>query len=313
MRVLVTGAGGFVGPHAVAAIAERWGAGATIIATARQAGKSGTLPLEGLDVTDASAVRDALRRHRPTHVLHLAGIAAPAHAASNRALAWAVHVGGADNLGRGILAEVPDCVLVHAGTGLVYGDAAKAGRPLDETVPVAPVGDYACTKAAADMVLGALAGQGLRCLRMRPFNHAGPGQSEDFVVSAFAAQVARIEAGQAEPVIRVGNLDASRDFLDVRDVARAYAAVMAEGSDAAPGEILNIASGVATPIQQILDMLVAMSRVELTLERDPARLQPSDLPVVVGDAQRIRTLFGWQPRHELRETLAATLDHWRST
>ena len=114
--------------------------------------------------------------------------------------------------------KAPDCWLLNAGSGLVYGESAKPGLPLDESALLAPIDEYAVTKAAADLALGALARRGLKCIRFRPFNHTGAGQAGAFVIPAFAMQIAQIEAGLAEPVIHVGNLDAERDFLDVRDV-----------------------------------------------------------------------------------------------
>ena len=139
--------------------------------------------------------------------------------------------------------ETPECLFVFASTGDAYGASFKSGRPMTADDTLAPMNTYAATKAAADLALGAMANEGLRAIRVRAFNHAGPGQSEDFVVAAFAKQVALIAQGLQPPVIKVGRLDAQRDFLDVRDVCRAYALCLAKADTIAPGTILNIASG----------------------------------------------------------------------
>jgi GDP-4-dehydro-6-deoxy-D-mannose reductase len=266
-----------------------------------------------MDVTDAAAVSAAIGRHKPTHVINLAGLAVPAVASANPKAAWQVHVHGVLNLAEAILDKAPDCWLLNAGSGLVYGESAKSGLPLDENTLLAPVDEYAVTKAAADLALGALTRRGLKAVRFRPFNHTGPGQAESFVIPAFAMQIAKIEAGLAPPVIRVGNLDVERDFLDVRDVVNAYAlAVRHTVGFEEPGIILNIASGVPRCIGNILEWLLERSQVKISIEQDPMRLRPSDLPRIVGDASRLRQRLGWMPTHSFDETLAAVLNDCRS-
>ena len=195
---------------------------------------------------------------------------------------------------------------------MVYGDTANAGRPLRESDLLAPLDEYSATKAAADLALGALAKAGLKCIRLRPFNHFGPGQSEAFVVPAFAMQIARIEAGLAPPIIRVGNLDAQRDFLDVRDVARAYALTVQNVERLGTGTILNIASGVPRRIVEVLDGLVAKSRVAISIEQDPARQRPNETPNMLGDAGRARDMLQWRPEYSFDDTLTAVLDDCRA-
>jgi GDP-4-dehydro-6-deoxy-D-mannose reductase len=313
MRVLVTGAQGFVGLYLAQALRHACG-DATIIATGKTSGEHPLLgAVSALDVTDLSAVKTEIARCQPTHVVNLAGLAAPAAAASDPTTAWRVHVQGALNLASAILDEAPQCWLLNAGSGLVYGDSAKPGLPLDETALLAPVDEYAVTKAAADLALGALTRRGLKSIRFRPFNHFGPGQAETFVIPAFAMQIAQIEAGLAKPIIRVGNLDAERDFLDVRDVVNAYALAVRSADDMqAPGIILNIASGTPHRIGDILERLLGQSRVVITVEQDPARLRPSDLPRILGDAARARRTLGWAPAHTFDDTLAAVLDDCRA-
>jgi GDP-4-dehydro-6-deoxy-D-mannose reductase len=153
--------------------------------------------VEMLDVTDADAVNQCIARFRPSHVVHLAGLAAIRTAIANTSMAWQVHLFGTLNVANAILGQTPNCILIFVGSGQVYGASARLGHPLDETALLDPTNGYEVTKAPADLALGALAAaQGLRCIRLRPFNHTGPGQREDFVIPSFALQIARIEAGQ---------------------------------------------------------------------------------------------------------------------
>lgn len=313
MRILLTGASGFVGPHLADALRRVCGSGVELIATSKDAEDHPALgPIAPLDVTDWPSVDHFLRRTSPTHVVHLAGIASPKDAGANPLLAWRVHVEGAMNLGRAIMERAPACTLIHVGSGLAYGESAREGIALDEHASFAPTDSYAITKAAADLALGAMSQQGLKCVRMRPFNHTGAGQSEAFVAPAFAMQIARIELRQMPPVLRVGNLDAERDFLDVRDVAEAYALAVMHSERLKPGIAFNVASGIPRRIADVLRQLLAQSRVEISLETDPERDRPSDLPRVVGDARRIHDLLGWAPKHSFEDTLSVVLNDCRS-
>jgi len=309
MRILVIGAGGFMGGHLVPALRAGLGSGTAILPTSKApVADPGVTPL---DIADAAAVRAVLRDFAPTHVVNLAGIAAPAAAARRPDAAWGLHLHGVRALGEAILDIVPDAPLVNTGTGLVYGASFRAGRALDEDAVLRPLDDYAASKAAGDLALGVLARRGLRAVLMRPFNQAGPGQSEAFVVPAFAAQLARIEAGGAAPVIAVGNLEAERDFIDVRDVAAAYVAAIERAGAIEPGTILNLASGTPRRIGDVLAALLALSRVEVRIEEDPARVRPSDVPRALGDAGRARALLGWAPSTPFAETLEDVLEDQR--
>jgi nucleoside-diphosphate-sugar epimerase len=202
-------------------------------------------------------------------------------------------------------------VLVHASSADIYGASFRVGRALDEGAATAPMNTYAATKAAADLALGAMAADGLRVVRLRPFNHTGPGQTESFVVPAFAAQVARIAAGRQAPVLQVGNLDAARDFLDVRDVCAAYVAAIARAETLAPGALFNIASGVPRRIGDMLDDLLRLAGVAARIETDPTRMRPSDIPTASGDATAARDTLGWAPVVAWEATLRDVLADWR--
>lgn len=312
LRVLITGATGFVGPYLVEELRRLPGREVAVMPTALAAGEHPLLgPVLQLDVTDMAAVTALIRQTRPTHVVHLAGLAATTAANANEALAWQVHVFGVLNLAHAILEHVPQCVLLNVGSGQVYGATARSGRPLSETALLAPTNTYEVTKAAGDLAVGGLAGRGLASVRFRPFNHTGPGQTGDFVVPSFAMQIARIEARLQAPIVRVGNLDAERDFLDVRDVVSAYALAIAKSDKIAPGTILNLSSGVPRKIQAILDSLLALSRVRISVEIDSGRMRPSETPRYVGDATLAKTMLDWSPQIAFDATLGDVLDDCR--
>ncbi len=197
--------------------------------------------------------------------------------------------------------------VVVVGSNEVYGKPVRL--PVDETHPFRPVTPYGVSKVAQDIMgLQYHLAFGIPVVRVRPFNHIGPRQSEGFVVADFARQVARIEAGLQEPVIRVGNLQARRDFTDVRDVVRAYYALSIQGD---AGDVYNVGSGKAHTIQEILDILLAASRVPIQVEVDPARLRPSDVPEIVCDASKLRQKTGWKPAIPFEQSILDTLEEWR--
>jgi len=312
MRILITGAAGFVGSHLLAALTQVC-ENIQIFATSKTlVHHTAYGTIEALDVLDGAAVDRAIQRYAPTHILHLAGVAAPSAANAEPRLAWDTHLGSALNLGEAILAHAPECWLLHIGSGLVYGDSAKSGKPLDEDAVLAPSDEYGASKAAADLALGAMAQRGLKCIRLRPFNHSGPGQSDAFVIPGFAMQIARIEADLVPPLLKVGNLDAERDFLDVRDVAEAYALATRQATSLQTGTILNIASGTPRRIGAILESLLARSRVKINVVHDPARMRPSDIPRMIGNADRARQVLAWSPRHPFDDMLQNVLDDCRA-
>jgi len=314
MRVLVTGARGFVGRCMVQALRDALADRDEILPTSRSATppSPGEDAADPLDVTDIAAVHRHLRNFRPTHVVHLAGLSTIAAAAENEELAWRVHVQGTLNLARAILEHVPQCLLVNAGSGQVYGATGRSGRALDETAVLAPTNIQMVTKVTADLALGALAEDGLRCVRFRPFNHTGRDQSLRFALPNFAAQIARIKSGRQEPVIRVGNLDTERDFLDVRDVVSAYLAAVLKSDRIEPGVVMNVASGIPRRMQDVLAEMFRISGVTPELLTDPALVRASEIPRFVGDASKARRVLDWEPRHPFNETLRDIIQYWDS-
>lgn len=297
-RILITGADGFVGRHLMARL--RHDLPGTELVTAR------------FDVTDPVAVDDAVRSVRPDACVHLAAVAAILAARRNPDRAWQVNLHGTLALAQAVLAHAPDCTMLFTSSADAYGASFGAGRAVDETAPLAPLNTYSATKAAADLALGAMAAEGgLRVLRVRAFNHTGPGQAPGYAVAAFAEQVARVAAGKQPPVLRVGALDPVRDFLDVRDVCAAYVACLLRADSLAPGTVLNVASGVPRRVGEVLEALLHLAGVRATVEIDAARLRPSDIPSATGDASLARRVLGWAPVIPWEQTLQDVLADWQ--
>jgi GDP-4-dehydro-6-deoxy-D-mannose reductase len=298
-RILLTGASGFVGRHLVPALSAAF--------------PEAVITADHVDVTDKEAVYDSVRDASPDACIHLAGITNVASARDEPDLAWSINLLGTLNLARAVLMLAPSCRFVFASSAEVYGASFRFGQRLDESAPLAPMNSYAATKAAADLALGAMSHDRLRVVRLRLFNHTGPGQSDAFVVPAFARQITRIESGLQPPPLRVGGLDTSRDFLDVRDVCNAYIACLRKNDDELPpGTILNLGSGRPRRIGDILEELLNLAGLRTEVATDSARLRPSEIATASGDSARAQRLLGWAPTIPWRQTLADVLADWRT-
>jgi GDP-4-dehydro-6-deoxy-D-mannose reductase len=296
-RILLTGASGFVGRHLSVALSATWPDAALIT--------------PDVDIRDAAAVAATVQEASPDVCIHLAAISSVAAAALNEDQAWQINLHGALHLARAILRHTPDCIMLFVSSSDAYGGSFRAGVPVTEETPLAPMNVYSATKAAADLALGSMAMSGLRVVRLRAFNHTGPGQSAEFAVPAFARQIARIAAGLQPPVLRVGNLDTWRDFLDVRDVCRGYVACIARRDALASGTILNLASSQTHRIGDVLNELQVMAGVEIEVRIDHSRVRETDLRMACGDATRAREVLGWMPAIPWSVTLRDVLDDWR--
>jgi len=251
-----------------------------------------------------------LRAARPDVIFHLAASSSVAGSWDTPAEMIQVNVMGTLHLLEAVRQLDLDAPLVLACSAEAYGLVREDELPIREEQPFRPVSPYAVSKAAVDL-LGFQYHQTfrLRTIRMRFFNHCGPRQSARFVISSLARQIAEIEAGLRPPRIQVGNLDARRDFVDVRDAARAY---WVAAERCAPGEAYNVASGRARSIREVLDGMLSLSDAMVEVEFDPGRTRPSEIEVLVGDATRFRAATGWSPEIPLERTLADTLGYWRS-
>ncbi len=307
MRVLITGAGGFVGAALVRHLRTCL-PHCQIVGTTHSTPQTSSDPLTkyvrcDIVLRGGQDIAQLVQTVQPDHVYHLAGLASGA--ASDRGTVFHVNCDGTRFVVDAVRCFAPQARVLFASTGYVYG-ACNPLRPAREDDPLPPPGGsgvYGDSKRAAEEWLAA---QGFPIIVARAFNHTGPEQTPAFAVPAFAAQVIQIERG-AQSELRVGNLEAARDFLDVRDVVRAYAGLMQAGQMG----IVNVCSGKAVRMREVLDMLCAQSRAAIPVTSDPARMRPADLPVSVGDHSRLSALTGWQPVIPLAQTLRETLDWWR--
>jgi GDP-4-dehydro-6-deoxy-D-mannose reductase len=287
VKLLVTGADGFVGRHLCRSLHER---GDT------------TVPLVGVDVRDRQAMTRAFAEAAPDAVIHLAALSSVAESQRDPAVAFDVNTLGTLNvcLAARQLETSPRVLLVSSGE--VYG-AASTNAPAREEMPARPMSPYGASKLAAEVVgLQFFRSYGLPLIVARPFTHLGAGQAPTFAIASFAQQLVQIKRSGGG-ALRVGNLEAIRDFSHVRDVVGAYRLLLEAG---VPGQVYNVSSGAGRSLRHVLDELIELANVEVKLEVDAARLRPSDIPVMVGDSTKLRAL-GWRPRFTVRDALVEAL------
>lgn len=310
-RILITGASGFVGQILCRALSE---SGQHVIALVSNNSGPAADAAQTLhcDIRDYNALQSSIAEAAPTHVVHLAAITHVPTSFKDPQLTWQTNVMGSINLLQALRSVSPEAFVLFVSSSEVYGAAFKRGAALTEDSPCQPLNPYAASKQAAEVAFNEYFRQGQPGVIVRPFNHIGAQQSADFVTASFAKQIALIEAGKQEPVLKVGNLQAERDFLDVRDVCNAYVALLglADRSDGYPRR-LNICSGKPRKIRAILDCLIAMSSKTIEIVEDPERMRPSDIPSASGDNSLIGETTGWTPGIDLEETLAGILAYWR--
>lgn len=312
MKALITGAAGFVGNHLARLLLsegiEVWG---TVLNDREKMNEdiAGNIKLLQCDIRDSVQIRNLFNELCPDYIFHLAAQSNVAKSWDNPTETYEINVMGTVRLLDEIVraGSKPKTLLI--GSAEEYGKVSPDSMPIKETTPLDPVSPYGSSKAAVSMLFKQYFMRfGLPVVYTRSFNHIGPGQSPGFVTVDFARQIAEIEAGKCEPVIKVGNLEARRDFTDVRDVVRAYWSLIKEG---APGEVYNVASGMASAINEILDILLQKADVKIEVVKDMARMRPSDVPVFMGDNKKIKVKTGWQPVISLEKSLDDILNYWR--
>lgn len=304
MRALVIGAAGFVGKYLVEHLLEQ---GDEVFAGTMKEPvpllPSTTFPV---DITDPVSTSELIQRARPDVVYHLAGISFVPEAEANFDKALLVNVGGTANVLRQAHLFSKQTRVLFVSSAEVYGQVQQSDLPIRESTPLRPANNYSLSKRMAELVAERYERQGaLKCTVVRPFNHIGPGQDSRFVASSFAQQLARIALGKAPAVLRVGNLEARRDFSDVRDIVRAYR-LLAQGD----GGIFNLGSGVPRSIQSLLDTLISVSGLSVRVEQDPARMRGPEVPELFCSNDKAEAAVGWKPAIPFERSLQDIYRYW---
>ncbi len=314
MRILITGVTGFAGGHLAEYLYHN--SHGELHGLCRQptwpeslAHLQDKVRLHPCDLTDARGIAGHIQKIVPAQIYHLAGYAHAGQSFRDADAAWNGNLLATRRLYDAVEATGTKCRIVFVGSGLVYGHPEPINHAHDENCPLLPTNPYATSKSAADLMSYQYTRfPGLDIVRARPFNHIGPRQSPQFAVAHFAKQIAAIERAEQAPVLETGNLSAMRDFTDVRDVVRAYVALMDRGQS---GEAYNIASGVAHSMQTVVDRLLGLARCPITVSPQPRLMRAAEMATVRGDSTRLRQQTGWQPAHSFDQTLIDTLNAWR--
>jgi GDP-4-dehydro-6-deoxy-D-mannose reductase len=315
MRVLITGITGFAGSHLADYILAnhpdvevygliRWRSRMENILHIQD-----KIALFEADLKDIVSLNKCLAEIKPDRIFHLAAQSFVPTSWLCPAETFAINAIGQINLFEAVLGLKLSPKIQVAGSSEEYGLVNADEIPMKETNPLRPLSPYAVSKVAQDLLaFQYYKSYGLRTVRTRGFNHTGPRRGEVFICSNFAKQIAEIEKKKKEPVIYVGNLEARRDFTDVRDIVRGYWLCLEKGED---GEVYNVGTGKTYSMKEILDMLLSMSKIKVKVEVDPQRLRPSDVPVLLSDCTKLKELTGWQPKIPIRQSLEDLLNYWR--
>ena len=308
MRVLVTGAGGFVGSHLIELLERDH---ADIVAWLRP----GTQPLvrgshvawHDIEMHDRDAVARAIAAAAPQQIYHLAGVPHVGESWEHTHETFAGNVLATHHLFDAIRRAALRPRVLISSTAFVY---APLNRAITEQDTVRPNSPYGTSKLAQEMLaMRASEDDGIPALIARSFNHVGPRQAPSFVASSIAKQIAEIERGTREPKLMMGNMESERDIMDVRDTVRAYQSMM---QSAKPGIAYNVSSGVPVKIRTLVELMTSKARLPVAIEQDPARFRPNDTPLVLGDHTRLTTDTGWLPKIRLEQTVEDLLDYWRT-
>lgn len=297
-RAFITGASGFVGPYLARQLKEL---GYDVWGSSLSEGQSQDFQSVTLDIQNAEAVKKVISEVAPEEIYHLASLSRPALGLIREY--YDVNLYGTLNVLEA--AKRINAKTLIVSTAYVYG---RHGTMISETTPLEPVNHYGASKAAADLAAISYALDGLHVVRVRPFNHTGPGQSPDFVLPSLVGQVAKIEAGLTEPVLKVGNLDSVRDFSDVRDVMKAYPELLQKGET---GRVYNLGSGKGVSVRELVADVTKLSNKTIRVEQQATRSRPQDISYLVGNANLARQTIDWKTTYSLAQTLSDMLEFER--
>ncbi|MBN1502889.1 GDP-mannose 4,6-dehydratase [Candidatus Woesearchaeota archaeon] len=312
-KSLITGITGFVGSHLAELLLKeghkvsgicRWRSPLDNIAHIQS-----KLNLINADLLDSHSMEKAVNETKPDFIFHLAAQSYVPESwnAPNKTLQ--INILGEANLFEAVRKANINPVIQIAGSSEEYGFVLPEETPIKETNPLRPLSPYGVSKVAQDLLgYQYFKSYGLKIIRTRAFNHTGPRRGQVFVVSDWSKQIAEIEKGKRKPMLNVGNLNAQRDFSDVRDIVRAYLLAVEKGI---PGEVYNISSGKAWKMKDILDSLLRMTNKKITVKKDPSKIRPSDVEILIGDCTKFKEQTGWEPKIDFTATLRDTLEYWR--
>lgn len=309
MKVLITGAGGFVGSYLIDCLREHGHEPVALGIGGEEKLAAKNLHVYAVNILDEEGMAKALQKEQPDAVIHLAAI-------SNVPKSWEipettaeVNICGTIKLVKAMATATPNAKLLVVGSSDEYGLTAKAGVPLTEDMPCQPQNPYSISKYCAEQMALQLGKKyGLKVICTRSFNHFGPGQAKGFVISDFASQIAAIERGEQEPVIKVGDLSASRDFTYVTDVVKAYVKLVE--SDKAEG-VFNVCSGMSVAIAEVLEKMKSLSQKNIAIIKDKTRFRPAEVEKFLGNAERLNQCIEWKPQTDMDELLKETLNFYR--
>ena len=292
MTILLTGASGFVGSYLQKVLPS--------------------MPLEDesgiIDIREADRLESALKRCKPNSVIHLAAQSFVPASFEDPETTFDINFKGTFNLLKALKKAEFSGIMIYVSTGDVYGRVHSVDLPIHEDHPLRPRNPYAVSKVAAEALCYQWSQtESFKILIVRPFNHIGPGQAANFVVSNFAKQILEIKRGTIDPIINVGDIEVTRDFTDVRDIVRAYSLLLEYGKN---GEAYNVCSGKERTIRDLLDIMLSLSKVEVEIRKDVSRMRPSEQRRVRGDFSKLKSDTGWSPQIPLEQTLTDVLDYW---
>ncbi len=310
-KILITGASGFVGSHLVNYLLEK--TDDELFGTYffdKNLEKSRVTFLKA-DLRNEDEAFALIERVKPDAIYHLAAFASAAKSFKSPNETVVNNISSQINILEAVRkSNLSKCRILIISSADIYGYVSQENLPIDEETPLNPANPYAVSKLTQDF-LGKqyFLSYGFQIIRARPFNHIGPGQSPNFVVASFAQKIVEIEKGKRDPVLPIGNVEAKRDFTDVRDVVRAYALLVEKGI---AGEVYNVGTGVSYKVSDILDKLLSLTKTKIKVEVDKSFIRPSDVPELVCDPTKLKKLTGWEPKIPLEKTLKDTLDYWRN-